>query len=158
MTTATATRRVQPPTEYDYPAATPASERLPYDFIESKHTAESWAAFITSPAATEADALHFALAALQERLEAWLAAHGHITDPGVHAIEAAGVPVPAYLRRYGTMMRHVADQFRGLVWALDCTVENTRDLIPDTTEEQSSPANVRRLLGLDDPAAERGAV
>ncbi len=149
--------RVHPGAYEMYPPGTPPLEQLPAEYRNHGFTADSWEAYITHPAITGADSLFADADALADKLAAWLKSYGHMADPGVHAIEAAGLPMPPYLREFGSHMRYVQEQFHGLAWALKTVLDNTRDDIPDTTDEQNAPANIRRLLGEVSEDGEGGA-
>jgi hypothetical protein len=148
--------RVHPGQYEVYPPGTPELEQLPCEFRDHQHTAATWEAFIGHPSVVEADGIFVAVQALGKEVAKWLKTHGELEDPGVHAIESAGQAVPEYLRTYGSSMQYVTRHFRGLAWALQCVEENLHDSIPDTSDEQNAPANVNRLLGLDEPAGNEG--
>lgn len=112
---------------------------------EYGHTAENWDALHRSPAMHKADEIHHEAADLLGRVKAWIDAYGGADGPGVAAIEAAGVPVPEYVREQGTGAEHLPENFRGIAWALLWVLRQFADvacgdLIPVPSESDADPA------------------
>lgn len=150
---ATSTARVHPGPWGSYPPGTPKLEQLPHEFREYEHTLATWRAYVTHPAVVDAEEIFCDAQAIGEKLKAWLKRFEDIKDPGEHAIESAGLPVPEYIVEHGTTMRWVAEHFRGLAWAVACAIDFTECAIPEIDDEQNKPANIARLLGVEETVA-----
>ena len=102
------------------------------DAPEFAFTPPAWEAFISSDAAVGADRIHWLAGDLADAIERWVERFGDADDPGIAALIAAGLPLPPPVQEYGTMMKGLAEDIRGLGWALRAFDKLNHDRIPDT--------------------------